>query len=274
MNELLLDDNTFQELKHTLGLDETHRPQISVLHSLGMRKQDMARMLDNRRYALELGVPTLQSKLRFYRNEVCRSRVMMMASMQHLWCPMKQVGLDNPDIVRLLTKFPRVLEYRTEKTITRHIDFFLRMGVEASDIPKIVMRAPMTLGLSIPNTLQPRLEFLTDQAHVPITSLGKLVGRHPLVLTCTEDGMRERVDFLTNEVGMPLEDLGRVVLAHPQVCITDVQHCCAALANLVGTGAAILCVCHADTGGIHAQCGLVGRADSGCVCEAAAALWP
>lgn len=128
-----------------------------------------------------------------------------------------QVQLADPDIVRLLTKFPRILEYRSEKTISRHIDFFLRAGVEQSDIPKVVMRAPMVLELSIPNTLQPRLDFLTEHAHIPTTSLGKLIGRHPLVLTCTEDGMRGRVEFLADEVGMPPEDVGRAVLAHPQV---------------------------------------------------------
>lgn len=82
---------------------------------------------------------------------------------------------------------------------------------------QVVMRAPMVLEFSIPNTLQPRLDFLTQHAHVPEASLGKLIGRHPLVLTCTEEGMRARVDFLTNELGMEPEDVGKAVLAHPQV---------------------------------------------------------
>lgn len=257
MEQSLLDDDTFDELKRSLDLEETARPQVSLLYALGMRERELVRLLDSRRYVLELGVPTLQNKLRFLRNEVscgevvkerafvfegCRGIPFVFegCTQQHLIVKMThyfhhfvecirnqqhhsftrtlQVGLADPDIVRLLTKFPRILEYRSEKTIARHIDFFLQAGVEQSDIPKIVMRAPMILELSISNTLQPRLDFLTTHAHVPTESLGKLIGRHPLVLTCTEEGMRGRVDFLTNEVGMPPEDSGRAVLAHPQVC--------------------------------------------------------
>lgn len=170
-----------------------------------------------------------------------------------------QVGLSDPDIARLLTKFPRILEYRSEKTISKHIDFFLNAGVDKSDIPKVVMRAPMVLELSIPNTLQPRLDFLTEHAHVPVSSLGKLIGRHPLVLTCTEEGMRGRVDFLTNEVGMPPEDVARAVLAHPQVggyqhvVLHEQNTIFVATDSTVNSGAAILGVCHARACGVHAQ---------------------
>ncbi len=146
MEESLLDDATFHSLQKTLDLDDQARPQISLLYALGMGEKELARLLDSRRYVLELGVPTLQNKLRFLRHEVRWERTCNHHT-SHAPPPTviptnptnitPQVGLVDTDIVKLLNKFPRILEYRSEKTILRHIEFFLRAGVEKSDIAKV-----------------------------------------------------------------------------------------------------------------------------------------
>lgn len=195
MDEALIDDATYAALADELDLEDAWRPQISLLWQLGMRKLQLEKLLDSRLYVLKLGVPTLRRKLQFLRADA---------------------GLTDADICKLLVKFPRILEYKTEKTIRSHLDFFVKHGVETTELPKVVMRAPQLLELSIPDTLTPRIRFLTETAGVPPTSIGKLITRHPQVLTCTEEGMSLRVAFLQS-LGMDRSALGKAVLTHPQV---------------------------------------------------------
>ena len=95
------------------------RAQVSLLYQLGLRKQQLRKVLDSRIYSMQLGVPTLRRKLHFLRTAV---------------------GLGDADICRLLMKFPRILEYRTEKTIGSHLEFFRKHGVEHEDLAKVGAR--------------------------------------------------------------------------------------------------------------------------------------
>jgi mTERF domain-containing protein len=74
----------------------------------------------------------------------------------------------------------------------------------------------MVLELSITDTLEPRAAFLRGKVCVPEGSLGKLISRHPQILTCSEDSMQQRVAFLI-DLGLEAVEVGKVVLAHPQV---------------------------------------------------------
>ena len=45
--------------------------------------------------------------------------------------------MDDADIRRLLLKFPRIIEYRTERTLRPRIDFLLQQGVPQADLSKV-----------------------------------------------------------------------------------------------------------------------------------------
>lgn len=74
----------------------------------------------------------------------------------------------------------------------------------------------MVLELSVADTLRPRATFLLEEVALPPASLGKLILRHPQVLTCSEASMRQRVAFL-RDCGLGSAEVGRAVLAHPQL---------------------------------------------------------
>ena len=116
-----------------------------------------------------------------------------------------------------MTKFPRILEYKPEETLAPRLAFLGACGVAHSDLAKVVLRAPMAMELSVSDTLAPRAAFLRGEVGLPEGSLGKLILRHPQVLTCTEDAMRRRVAYLRGVVGLGAAEAGRAVLAHPQV---------------------------------------------------------
>lgn len=47
------------------------------------------------------------------------------------------MSLKPAELCKLLTKFPRIVEYRAEKTLRPRMDFFLRHGVKQEDIAKV-----------------------------------------------------------------------------------------------------------------------------------------
>jgi len=127
------------------------------------------------------------------------------------------VGIADADLVKVVTKCPRILEYSTDQTLQPRLAFLRSVGVTGSDVAKVVIRAPMTMALSVQDTLQPRADFLSKELLLPEGALGKLIVRHPQVLTCSEDMMRQRIEFLSGECGLEAADIAKAVLAHPQV---------------------------------------------------------
>ena len=126
------------------------------------------------------------------------------------------VGLTESELTKVVVKAPRILEYQSQ-SLRKRLEFLKDTGVAAKDVSKVILKAPMILALSIEDTLHPRIEFLKNEMYVPDVSLGKLFARHPQVLTCTEEMMRERAVFLVEECGLGAEELSHAVLAHPQI---------------------------------------------------------
>lgn len=57
------------------------------------------------------------------------------------------------------------------------LSFLEEAGLKASDLKRIVMRAPMLLELSIEGTLAPRIEYLRRELGTSKENLGKLINR-------------------------------------------------------------------------------------------------
>lgn len=92
--------------------------QATVYHKLGFTKADFRKVVKSRgtNGLLQLRVSTIQSKLRFFKNEL---------------------SFDDEDIRRLLVKCPRVMEHKIESTIRPHLDFLQQHGVAKGDLGKV-----------------------------------------------------------------------------------------------------------------------------------------
>jgi hypothetical protein len=86
-----------------------------------MSKADLCKLADSRRQLFSLSVPCVRSKLAFLRNEL---------------------AMDDADIRKVLLKFPRILEYKTERTVRPRLDFLLKHGVVQSDLSKVRTGGP------------------------------------------------------------------------------------------------------------------------------------
>jgi len=92
-------------------------PQVAFYHKLGLSKQDMCRLAEGRTQLFHLALPTIESKLKFLREEA---------------------GITDPaDMRKLLIKCPRIVEYKTERTLRPRLDFLKRHNIQDSDIPKV-----------------------------------------------------------------------------------------------------------------------------------------
>lgn len=191
-----LSQEEFQRLVTKCGLEPSWRPQVGLLLSLGLQPADLSRLVGTRPEVFQTGVNTMRRKLNFLKDVV---------------------GLKQADLVKVVVKFPRILEYGLEQTVKPRLDFLNSLGIHGDETAKVVLRAPMIMALSVKETLEPRARFLTEELQLPEGSLGKLIARHPQVLTCSEEMMYTRTSFLRDECGLSNKEIARAVLAHPQV---------------------------------------------------------
>lgn len=189
-------DAEFMAFASLYGLEHEWRPQIAILTKLGLSPTQLKRIAESRREIFQTSSKTMNRKIAFFKDSV---------------------GMVDADIVKIVCKSPRVLEYGSEQTVRPRIEFLKECGVPCQNTSKVVLKAPMIMSLGLKETLQPRVEFLRNALSLNKSNLGKLISRHPQVLTCTEDMMQQRVDFLMSRAGVTAKDLGKVVVAHPQV---------------------------------------------------------
>jgi mTERF domain-containing protein len=193
-----LSPEDFRRLADACELEESWRPQVGLLAQLGLKPADFTRLVDTRPEVFQTGVATMRKKLQFLRDAV---------------------GLSQEELAKVIVKCPRILEYRSEQTIRPRLAFLEKAGVAESDIAKVVIRAPMIMALSLSETLEPRAAFLQKEVGLAQGKggLGKLIARHPQILTCSEEMMRQRTEYLKTDCGLAANEIARAVLAHPQV---------------------------------------------------------
>ena len=86
------------------------------------------------------------------------------------------LSMSDAEIVKLVCKSPRVLEYGSEQTVRPRIEFLEHVcGVPTQVISKVVLKAPMIMSLGMKETLEPRVEFLKRRLQLSKSQMGKLV---------------------------------------------------------------------------------------------------
>lgn len=186
----------FDEFAKSNGFERSWRAQISILSGMGFSTRHLAKVASSRPEIFQTSPKTMKRKLLFFE---------------------QSVGMTREQIVKVVHKFPRILEYGSEQTVKPRLDFLGECGVQQQNIAKIILKSPMIMSLSLSDTLQPRASFLKEELGLNKANLGKLISRHPQVLTCTKEMMQLRVDFLIEKAGIKPADLGKIVVTHPQV---------------------------------------------------------
>jgi len=218
-------DETWEELVDELGLLQRWRPMVSFLvANLKFTSKELNKILGRREEIFSTSVDRAHSRCNFLRD----------------------IGLSDVDVKKLLLAHPRVLEYRVERTMQNRINFLMEIGVAEADIPKVVVRAPVIFACHVERTLRPRINYLIEEVGVPKEMIGQVIARHPLVVShSVEEMMAPRVRFL-REIGVSKEGVAHMVAKHPQILQYKVESMLPRLQYLQSIGMSeddiILCV--------------------------------
>jgi hypothetical protein len=137
----------------------------------------------------------------------------------------------------VIAKFPRILEYKSERTIRPRLDFLRRCGVVHEDLAKVGRWVFVLVNLSrcqpgIANAWQGRRGAMLDSqrvaAHVPAALpcpamprccvVPQVFVRAPMALELrVKDTLEPRAAFLRKVLSLPAEALGKLIVRHPQV---------------------------------------------------------
>ncbi|GLT53766.1 hypothetical protein SLA2020_270160 [Shorea laevis] len=94
---------------------------------------------------------------------------------------LKEIGLNQTQISRIVRTYPQFLLYDPEKTLLPKIEFFRSVGVSSSDLPGILSSNPMLLARSLEKHLIPCYDFLKSVLLVDEKVL-KALKRSPRVM--------------------------------------------------------------------------------------------
>lgn len=138
--------------------------QVLLLHDLGLRSADFQRLVDSRPEIFQMGIVTMRRKLKFFQDTIglrCgRPAGRHRAGSTHAGArnspscrspscrlPAGPSGLSrharaappcsNAELTKVIVKFPRILEYKSERTIRPRLDFLRRCGVAQEDLAKV-----------------------------------------------------------------------------------------------------------------------------------------
>ncbi|KAK9800893.1 hypothetical protein WJX73_007389 [Symbiochloris irregularis] len=196
INANQLPKKAFDELVDACGLAASSRAKATLLWHLGLRQADIKQLM-RREYMSMFAVsaPTLQRRLRFLRDEG---------------------GFDLEQLRALMCRWPPCMSYAA-KHWREHMAYFQSLGVTPAMMPQVIIKAPQLFaGLSLENTLRPRVQHLLDMTRLPESALPQVLLRGAAVLTVPEESMSERV-FLLLDAGFSEEDVAGIVQRHPMV---------------------------------------------------------
>ena len=191
-----LPDATWEQLKTRVrGLREVWRPMVSYLYSLGLRDLEIARLATKEPQVLSGNVGRARSRVAFLQRSV--------------------PGLQPTEMARILTAAPRVMFLRIERTLTKRLQFLQSLGVPSDKVGHVLSRAPALLYHTIA-TMEPRVQYMCYILRLERTDIGRMVVRHPKLLTANEAMLESRLLFLF-QLGLDDEAVRRMVRSHPQL---------------------------------------------------------
>eukprot|EP00594_Rhizosolenia_setigera_P014039 CAMPEP_0178962484 /NCGR_PEP_ID=MMETSP0789-20121207/14392_1 /TAXON_ID=3005 /ORGANISM="Rhizosolenia setigera, Strain CCMP 1694" /LENGTH=847 /DNA_ID=CAMNT_0020646643 /DNA_START=1280 /DNA_END=3823 /DNA_ORIENTATION=+ len=131
-----------------------------------------------------------------------------------------QLGIRNVEAV--IKKYPSVLLLDLKKDIFPISDFlFFQIGMEASDIPKVLESYPAMFGASL-QTMETNLRYLSDELEVTDDSLPKIFRAFPAILTLDKDKDMVPVVKFLEEIGV--SNIGRFVTRLPALLGYSVEN--------------------------------------------------
>ncbi|GAQ89702.1 mTERF domain containing protein [Klebsormidium nitens] len=189
------EDQAADEVWRSLGLPGETRLMCRYLHSLGLDRADLAKLLNKTASTFRLSVAPVKARVDFLRS----------------------IGVDGNGIRSLILRQPNVLRLRVDRVMQPRIDFLKRLGVPEDGIADVIMRNPSLLYVK-EETLDSKVKFLTETIGIPQSKVVDIARRHPQIFVKNiEAGLQPTVDYFVKEVGVSRDAFAKMVSHHPQL---------------------------------------------------------
>ncbi|XP_060206123.1 transcription termination factor MTERF2, chloroplastic [Lycium barbarum] len=122
-------------------------------------------------------------------------------------CFLRDLGLDDDIIGRILGRCPEIFASSIGKTLKRKLDFLMGIGVSRSHLPRIIRKYPEFFVCDIHRALRPRMTYLM---HVGLSKreVALMICRFsPLLGYSIDEVLKPKVEFLMNSMEKPISNV-------------------------------------------------------------------
>ncbi|XP_020551651.1 transcription termination factor MTERF2, chloroplastic isoform X2 [Sesamum indicum] len=130
---------------------------------------------------------------------------------------LKDFGLNNEDVGRLLAFKPQLMACSIEDRWRPLVKYFYYLGISRDGMRRILTMKPMVFCVDLENTIVPKVQFLRDIG-VQEDAIGSVLARFPALLTYSlYKKIRPVVIFLLTKAGVSQQDIGKVIALGPEL---------------------------------------------------------
>lgn len=108
-----------------------------------------------------------------------------------------ELGFSNSELGSIVTRFPRLFSYSLFKL--KHVTGFLRfeLGLDATQVKRVIFQAPQIVGLDTEGTLKKKLDLLQTRLSLTSNELGLVVSKMPTLMNLgTENNLLSKIKYL------------------------------------------------------------------------------
>jgi mTERF domain-containing protein len=130
---------------------------------------------------------------------------------------MQELGFSPIEFRQIILKFPRLVTHSLFKI--KHVVGYLQyeLGMEASQVKRVIYQAPQVIGLSMEGNVQQKVSFIRDSFQLTDQELRRVLSGMPTLLCCNVDSnLRPKTEYLLQVFGS-VDDLREAVLKLPAV---------------------------------------------------------
>ncbi len=119
----------------------------------------------------------------------------------------------------IVTRFPRLFSYSLFKI--KHVTGFLRfeLGLDATQVKRVIFQAPQIIGLNTEGTLQSKLDLLQTRLSLTLEELGLVISKMPTLMNLgIKNNLLPKLEYLekiANETNLSGDVVKRMVLKQP-----------------------------------------------------------
>ncbi|VFQ80173.1 unnamed protein product [Cuscuta campestris] len=121
---------------------------------------------------------------------------------------LKGTGLDSSEIRKCVSRFPRLLYFDVDKTLTPKFEFLQELGFSSSDLAHIIVKAAEIFSMGLDTNLRPNVASLLQVYGGNTEDLRRTVKSFPWMLCCRY--LPENISYF-KEIGFSIEQIRRFV---------------------------------------------------------------